>query len=230
MKLTSAPPSQREPIVSEAKPSQSGWGVSEMVLIPAGPFLMGAPKPATVELPEFLIARFPVTNADYAEFVRATGHRRPKHWSAVGYREGLARHPVTYVSWEDAAAYCRWAGLRLPTEAEWEKAARGTEAQAFPWGQEFIPENCNTSESKTDGTRPVDAHPGGVSPYGIWDMAGNVWEWTSTEYEQGGPWRVVKGGSWDFKGHHDSRCATRAYFQPVFRNGAIGFRCARDPV
>ncbi len=199
-----------------------------MALIPTGPFLMGAPKPAAVELTDFLIARFPVTNSDYKEFVRATGHRRPKHWGAGGYPEGLARHPVTHVSWEDATAYCHWAGLRLPTEAEWEKAARGTKGQAFPWGDEFTAENCNTSESKTDGTRPVDAHPGGVSPYGIWDMAGNVWEWTSTQYEEGGPWRVVKGGSWDFKGHHDARCATRAYFQPSFRNGAIGFRCARD--
>ena len=200
-----------------------------MILIPAGPFLMGSgPSQQAVELPRFLIARYPVTNDEYLRFVKATGHRSPKTWTAEGFRPGQDRHPVVSVSWEDAVTYAQWAGLRLPSEAEWEKAARGTDGRQYPWGNEFIPENCNTSEAKTDGTRPVDAHPGGASPYGVMDMAGNVWEWTSTGYDETGQWQVLKGGSWDFKGILDARCAQRVYFRPAFRNGAVGFRCARD--
>jgi formylglycine-generating enzyme required for sulfatase activity len=195
------------------------------ILIPAGSFLMGE-KLQTVELPEFYIAKYPVTNADYFRFVQASGHRRPDHWLREGsYPPELARHPVVFVSWEDAVAYAEWAGGRLPSEAEWEKAARGTDGRLYPWGNEFIAGNCNTSESATDGARPVDAHPGGASPYGVVDMAGNVWEWTITPYEDDEPWRVLKGGAWDYKGLKDTRCAARVYFQPTFRNGAVGFRC-----
>jgi len=200
---------------------------AEMILIPAGPFLMGEAL-ETVELPEFFIARYPVTNADYLRFVEATGHRSPDNWPAGGFPPERARHPVVFVSWEDAVAYSQWAGARLPSEAEWEKAARGSDGRVYPWGNEFIAENCNTSESKTDGTRPVDAHPGGASPYGVMDLAGNVWEWTTTYYKDNEEWRVLKGGAWDFKGIKDTRCAYRVYFRPTFRNGAVGFRCCRD--
>jgi len=200
---------------------------ADMILIPAGPFRMGATL-ETVDLPEFLIARYPVTYADYLRFVETTGHRPPKHWPTAGFPPELARHPVVFVSWEDAVAYTQWADTRLPSEAEWEKAARGVDGRVYPWGSEFVAENCNTSESKTDGTRPVDAHPGGASPYGVMDMAGNVWEWTTTRYHDDEQWRVLKGGAWDFKGAGDARCAARVYFQPAFRNGAVGFRCCRD--
>jgi formylglycine-generating enzyme required for sulfatase activity len=206
----------------------------EWIVIPAGPFLMGL-KPVSVEVSEFLIARYPVTNADYLRFVQATGHRQPDHWPREGFPSELARHPVVWVSWEDAVAYCRWLSevtgkaCRLPTEAEWEKAARGTDGRVYPWGNEFITANCNTSESGTDGTRPVDAHPGGASPYGVMDMAGNVWEWTATNYEGDEQYRVLKGGAWDYKGIKDTRCAYRVYFEPTFRYGSVGFRCCRDP-
>ena len=201
---------------------------AEMIVIPAGPFLMGD-KLETVELPEYHIAKYPVTNADYFHFVEATGHRRPDHWLRNGsYPPELARHPVVLVSWESAVAYTEWLGGRLPTEAEWEKAARGADGRVYPWGNDFIAENCNTSESSSEGTRPVDAHLGGASSYGLIDMAGNAWEWTSTYYQENEQWRVLKGGAWDYKGIKDTRCAFRVYFQPDFRNAAVGFRCCWD--
>ena len=196
-----------------------------MIVIPAGPFLMGEAL-VRVELPEFRIAKYPVTNAEYDQFVRATDHRRPDHWLRNGrYPPKLAQHPVVFVSWEDAIAYTQWVGARLPSEAEWEKAARGNDGRVYPWGDEFGAEYCNTSESKTEGTRPVNAHPEGASPYGVMDMAGNVWEWTTTLYESGEDWRILKGGAWDYKGIKDTRCANRVYFRPAFRNSAVGFRC-----
>ena len=198
----------------------------QKVEIPAGPFLMGKEKD-TVDVAAFIISRYPTTNEDYLTFVRDTGHRDPK-WPPKGFPPEQARHPVVNVSWEDAEAYADWSGGRLPSEAEWEKAARGTDGRLYPWGMKFIAGNLNTSEGKSEGTHPVDAHPGGVSPYGIMDMSGNAWEWTSTLYEQGEEWRVLKGGAWDFKGFKDSRCAYRVYFSPTFRNHAVGFRCCWD--
>lgn len=180
-----------------------------------------------VELPGFSISKFPTTNEEYARFVEATGHRPPK-WQGGQSPPDRSRHPVVNVSWEDADAYSNWLGARLPSEAEWEKAARGTQGWLYPWGNDFVPENLNCSESKSSGTRPVDAHPGGVSPFGVMDMAGNVWEWTTSLYEAGAEWRVLKGGSWDYKGFKDARAAARVYFGPTFRSGAIGFRCAWD--
>ena len=198
----------------------------QKVEIPAGAFLMRKEKD-TVELAAFLISRYPTTNEDYLAFTRETGHRIPK-WPLNGFPSDQARHPVVNVSWEDAEAYADWSGGRLPSEAEWEKAARGTDGRLYPWGMKFKAENCNTSEAKTEGTHPVDAHPGGASPYGIMDMSGNTWEWTSTLYEKGADWRVLKGGAWDFKGFKDARCSYRVYFVPTFRNHAVGFRCCWD--
>ena len=200
---------------------------SEIITIPTGPFLMRQP-PETVEVSEFQIAKYPVTIAEYIRFVKATDHRRPNSWPINEDPYHLGCHPVTSVSWEDAVAYTKWVKARLPTEAEWEKAARGTDGRFYPWGDAFIAENCNTSESGTDGTRPVDMHPGGASPYGVLDMAGNVWEWTSTNYQSNKDWWVLKGGAWDYKGIKDARCAARVYFRPDFRNKAIGFRCYWD--
>lgn len=204
---------------------------TEKIVIPEGPFLMGQ-KLETVELSEFQISKYPVTNAEYHRFVEATQHRRPDRWLKDGsYPRELARHPVVFVSWESAIAYVEWAGARLPSEAEWEKAARGSDGRKYSWGNEFNAENCNTSESGTDGTRPVDAHAGGASPYGVLDMCGNAWEWSSTLYDADAEeeWRVLKGGAWDYKGIKDARCAYRVYFKPTFRNNAVGFRCCWDP-
>ena len=196
-----------------------------MQLVPAGVFQMGHP-PASRDVEAFYIDRVPVTHAAYRVFVQATGHRQPEVWERRGYPEDRADHPVVTVSFEDAQAYAAWRGARLPTEAEWEKAARGMDGRIYPWGNEFVPENLNTSEGKTEGTHSVVAHPGGASPYGVLDLAGNVWEWTTTFYREGEEWRVVKGGAWDFKGKDDARAFHRAYFRPGVRSGAIGFRCA----
>jgi formylglycine-generating enzyme required for sulfatase activity len=172
----------------------------ELVLIPAGEFLMGS-DPAQdgraydaeqpqhgVYLPAYHIGRTPVTNAQYAAFVEATGHKVPKGWVDGKPREGKEDFPVVYVSWRDAMAYCEWLSeksgqaCRLPSEAEWEKAARGTDGEIYPWGNVWEPDRCNSTESGPDDATLVIAHPKGASPYGILDMAGNVWEWTGSLY------------------------------------------------
>jgi formylglycine-generating enzyme required for sulfatase activity len=172
----------------------------ELVLIPAGEFLMGS-DPAKdgraydaeqpqhgVYLPEYHIARTPVTNAQYAAFVEATGHKVPKGWVDGKPRDGQEDFPVVYVSWRDAMAYCKWLSeksgqaCRLPSEAEWEKAARGTDGEIYPWGNVWDPVRCNSTESGPDDATAVIAYPKGASPYGILDMAGNVWEWTGSLY------------------------------------------------
>jgi formylglycine-generating enzyme required for sulfatase activity len=172
----------------------------ELVLIPAGEFLMGsdlahdgraydAELPQhSVYLPEYRIGRTPVTNAQYAAFVEATGHKPPKGWVEGKPAEGREDFPVVYVSWRDAMAYCKWLSkktgqaCRLPTEAEWEKGARGTDGEIYPWGNEWDPDRCNSTEGGPDDATVVVAYPKGASPYGLLDMAGNVWEWTASLY------------------------------------------------
>jgi formylglycine-generating enzyme required for sulfatase activity len=192
----------------------------EMIHIPAGDFLYGDEK-KKIELPEFWIDRTPVTNAEYARFVAATGHKPPKHWKGKSPPKEIADHPVTYVSWHDAVAYAGWAGKRLPTEEEWEKAARGTDGREYPWG-DWEEDRCNTKEAGVGGTTPVGRYsPDGDSPFGCVDMVGNVWEWTVIEE---GDRRVVRGGSWlddrDF-----ARCAARYWFAPYRSDASGGFRC-----
>ena len=170
----------------------------EMILIPAGPFLMGssdddkqardAEKPQhIVDLPEYLIGKYPVTNGEYQAFVRDTGRQPPSRWDGGKYPKGQKDHPVAYVTWHDAMAYCKWLSektrktYRLPTEAEWEKAARGPGGLIYPWGNLFDKNRCNTFESGIGNTTPVGNYsPAGDSPYGVADMAGNVWEWTQS--------------------------------------------------
>jgi len=148
-----------------------------MVLVPAGEFYFG-PDRVKLTLPDFYIDRYPVTNAEYKKFVEATGAPEPTHWRRGTWPEGKADHPVVNVTWEQAAAYAEWAGKRLPTEEEWEKAARGTDGREWPWGSTFDPSRCNTNESGIWDTTPVGKYsPAGDSPYGAADMAGNVWEW-----------------------------------------------------
>jgi hypothetical protein len=169
----------------------------EMVRIPAGEFLYGKKKEKII-LDEYWIDRTPVTNAEYARFVAAAGHETPKHWQGQMPLDTIADHPVGYVSWHDAKAYADWAGLRLPTEQEWEKAARGTDGREYPWGNEWRDDHCNTSASRIRATTPVGRFsPQGDSPYGCVDMAGNVREWTVAHtrflfFID----RVVRGGSW----------------------------------
>ena len=171
----------------------------EFVKIPAGDFHIGSDSSKDHshqpdELPyhllhvtDYYIMRYPVTNAQYALFVKATGHRLPLFPKDGGYRQELNDHPVVGVSFHDAVAFCRWArtvtglALRLPTEPEWEKAARGSDGRLYPWGNAWQDGVCNTRESKIGATTPVDRFsPQGDSPYGTADMAGNVQEWISS--------------------------------------------------
>jgi len=198
----------------------------EMVRVPAGKFLYGEDK-KEVELAEFWIDKAPVTNAEYARFVAETGHKPPEHWKGKTPPTKIADHPVVNVSWDDAPAYAEWAGGRLPTEKEWEKAARGTDGREYPWG-EWAEVYCNSEEAGSGGTTPVGKYsPQGDSPYGCVDMAGNVWEWTASEHEQGG--RVLRGGAFT-SGMRYVRCAARGRYLPVSSSRDLGFRLVASPV
>lgn len=230
---------------------------SAMAIIPAGTFLMGSeggyPNERPVHLvfvEAFALGRSPVTNEQYERFVRETGHRVPylddpraesDNWDQEQrtYSSGRTHHPVVLVSWRDAEAYCEWAGGRLPTEAEWEKAARGglTE-KLYPWGDEIDPSLANYDNR--DGTTPVGSYP--PNGYGLYDMAGNVWEWVADWYDttyyrrspqqnpQGpekGTVRVLRGGAWLLFPQF-CRVAYRFRNSPDFRFNLIGFRLARS--
>ena len=225
----------------------------DMALIPAGSFTMGQdnskPKngPAhSVDLPAYEIDRFEVTNDEFARFVEETGYvtyaeeNSSKNWRDAA--EGKGNHPVVYVTWDDAIAYCEWTGKRLPTEAEWEKAARGEDGRAYPWGNEFVAENGNFYESGLRGTTAVGSWAVGASPYGVEDMAGNVREWTTDYFlpypgaaEDADPFfgeenRVNRGGGW-FDGEDGELVTTynrNAGPPGTSANDDIGFRCARD--
>lgn len=202
----------------------------DWVEIPAGEFLMGSDPtkdslafsdefPQHVEdVAGFKIARVPVTVAQFASFVEATGYKL-----RVSLDMSKANHPVTNVSWYDAKAFCEWAGVRLPTEAEWEKAARGTDGLLYPWGNNEPNDTlCNFNDNVED-TTPVGSYPAGASPYGVLDMAGNVWEWTSNLYPHYADWRVVRGGSW-LSYRWDVRAASRYRIVPGLFRCYLGLR------
>jgi formylglycine-generating enzyme required for sulfatase activity len=220
-----------------------------MVEIPAGPFTMGNDAGADdeapaheVDLPAFEIDKFEVTNADFAQFVEATGHQTDAEKAGLSRiwrdaAEGKDNHPVVYVSWNDAVAYCEWVGKRLPTEAEWEKAARGTDGRIYAWGNDYEASKLNGKDSGLRGTVAVGSFSGGASPYGAEDMAGNVWEWTADWYEAypgssfqspyyGGQYRVLRGGGW-FETAEFVRTTTRNATSDTAPNDDLGFRCAR---
>lgn len=168
------------------------WAMlDEMVTIPAGPFLMGTNSTRAnsqdrpqheVVLDEYRIDKYPVTNAEYARFIVATKRRPPLDWTDGVIPDDKTLHPVTMVSWYDAQAYCRWETKRLPAEAEWEKAARGTDGRRWPWGDKIDPKRLNTYYS-VGSTTAVTRYADGVSPYGVFDMAGNVSEWTASDFQ-----------------------------------------------
>ncbi|HLB63642.1 MAG TPA: SUMF1/EgtB/PvdO family nonheme iron enzyme [Anaerolineales bacterium] len=196
-----------------------------MVVVPAGEFLAGEDR-VKVSVAAFYIDRFPVTNADYKKFVETTHWEEPAHWRRSTWPEGKADHPVVQVNWDSAVAYAQWAGKRLPTEEEWEKAARGTDGRVWPWGSTFVRDRCNTSETEIWDTTPVGNYsPGGDSPYGVADMAGNVWEWIGGKPS---PLRMpLRGGDW----LDDAQQATTYYRRmhtPKRKNDFVGFRCAAD--
>jgi len=220
----------------------------EMVRVPAGEFLYGDEK-ILISLPEFWIDKTPVTNSEFARFVEATGYRTAAEITGIGCAniggkwqdtpgadwlhpggpqtdiQTRADHPVVQVSWEDAAAYARWAGKRLPTEQEWEKAGRGIDGRAYPWGnQEPTWELCNFNRLEK-GTTPVGKYsPRGDSPYGCVDMAGNVWEWTASDSEDGGA-KILRGGGWSHPAGF-MRVTLPSPHDPNDRYDTDGFRCA----
>ncbi len=255
---------------------------SVMIRIPAGELWMGSAEGEgasderpqhKVYLSEYYIDKYEVTNEQFERFVKATGYQTDAERLGSGYvddkgssklidKKGVSwrtyygyatrNHPVVLVSWNDAKAYCDWAGKRLPTEAEWEKAARGTDARKYPWGNsEPDGSRCNYADKNTDffwrdandgyaQTAPVGTYPAGASPYGCMDMAGNVWEWcndwrdgdycstspsNNPEGPSSGSFRVLRGGSWALDARF-LRCARRAGGVPSLRTYFLGFRCS----
>lgn len=164
--------------------------IETTVEIPSGQFLLGTDSVQSneqnhpqhsVALPAYKIDKYPVTNAQYARFLAATGHRPPSLWAKGKIPNGKELHPVTLVSWFDAKKYAEWAKKRLPSEAEWEKAARGTDGRRWPWGNTMEPRRLNTYYN-VGSTTAVTAYPQGASPYGVMDMAGNVSQWTADDF------------------------------------------------
>jgi formylglycine-generating enzyme required for sulfatase activity len=238
---------------------------SDMVSVPAGEFTMGSndgdsdEQPVhTVHLDAYAIDKYEVTNAQYAGLLNARGnqqeggdtwldaddpdmriHQVGGVWQADA---GYGDHPAVEVTWYGALAYCTWAGKRLPTEAEWEKAARGTDGRTYPWGDQLP--DCSRANSRCVGdTSRVGSYPSGASPYGVLDMAGNVWEWVNDWHSSGyysvspyrnppgptsGSYKVWHGGSWGSDAYY-LRAAARFCKYPDYGNLDLGFRCASSP-
>jgi formylglycine-generating enzyme required for sulfatase activity len=210
--------------------------------------LFAAEQPQhVVRLPAFEIGQFPVTNLEYHTFIWDSGHRIPRSWTGFTFPEDAEAHPVAGVSKLDAEAYIAWLNqktgenFRLPTEAEWELAARGTDGRIYPWGNTFDPWRCNTAESIKKGTTLVGTYsPGGDSIYGVADMVGNVWEWTQSlflpypyrpnanreEVKPNGRY-VVRGGAWYYT-RKLARCSVREGALPGHVSPSLGFRLARS--
>jgi serine/threonine-protein kinase len=230
-----------------ATPSTPPRAPQGMVFVPGGEFAMGidtgtlSERPAhPVTVKSFFIDKHEVTCEEYAKFVRATNHPVPPGWVNGTFPAGAARKPVTGVSWEDASAFAQWAGKRLPTEEEWEFAARGTDGRRFPWGNQWGSgvANADVTARGHHHVSNVGAHPNGPSPFGALDMAGNAWEWTSSDLV------AYPGGQLSSPTHHDHKVIrggsfknTREQANTTFRKcyvmkggdySDIGFRCVQD--
>ena len=242
--------------------------LTNAVLIPQGAFIMGTDiedfygtalvnsehakldeAPMHIRFLEaYLIEQYPVTNAEYAAFVQATNHPAPVHWKNRNFAPEDANLPVVHVSWHDSNAYAQWIDKRLPTEAEWEKACRGPDGRIYPWGNTFVPndpESTETSQILTGHLTSVGIRPATVSPYGVGESAGNVWEWTADWYQPypdpkrqkskratNDKHKTLRGGSWlevqDGTAERYFRCANRLHAPPDYTAGNIGFRCVRE--
>jgi len=217
-----------------------------MVRVPGGEFLMGNnagdeyEKPAhKVIIKPFLIDIYEVTCEEYLEFVKATGHRIPSHWPKGEYPKGAAKKPVTGVDWDDATAYASWAKKRLPTEEEWEFAARGSDGRRYPWGNDWLRPSPANAAGASRGLADVGSYKSGASLVQAYDMVGNAWEWTASPLvpypgghlppQQKDQLMVIRGGSWE----SDTTSATTTYRWGWPARGGkeysnTGFRCAKD--
>lgn len=214
-----------------------------MAFVPGGSFLMGSDDGDTISKPPHFVTVEPffmdvteVTNRQYAEFVNATGQVPPRSWKEGIYPEAEGNFPVTGINWYEAAEYAAWKGKRLPTEAEWEFAARGIDGRTYPWGDEWDASLANAGE-QAKGLRPVGQS--GASPFGIYDMAGNAWEWTASDARSypGGkefPWsrmrlKIIRGGSWQ-SGERSATTYFRGYYGAAGEREYNGtsFRCVKD--
>ena len=256
-----------------------GADEAPMVFVPAGEFTMGVSEEdkasalafgwgegwsahiayliesaipqRTVHLGDFFLDRYEVTNQAYFAFVVATSHRLPGMWRTHAHLSEPDQ-PVVGVSWDDAQAYCQWADKRLPTEAEWEKAARGVDGRRFPWGDDwdgtrvhsadalagedlpsFAVWNAWRESSRTDAklrrAAPVGSHPDGASPYGAEDMAGNVWEWVDDWFDKTETRKVLRGGAFDVPRMVASTWFRESFLPPQANSSTVaGFRCARS--
>ena len=218
-----------------------------VVKVPAGEFLMGSREDEgespehpqhNVSVSPYLIDKTEVTWGQYKKFATATGTPQPETplWGTPD------DYPVTAVTWSEAAAFCDWVGGRLPTEAEWEKAARGTDGRRYPFGNDWDPDRCNTRDGGPHRPQGVGVFPGCVSPYGLLDVAGNVWEFCRDWYDQNyykiapnrdpkgpdsGQLRVIRGGSW-LNSSLWARTTFRQGTEPSWRDVLHGFRCTQD--
>ena len=246
---------ERQPIIADQ--DRQFMPPDDMVLIPAGTFTMGSVSGIgepnehpehEVFLNAFYIDQFEVTTERYETFLQATNHENPKFWNHMD-RSRDTKKPVVGVSWYDAKDYCSWDGKRLPTEAEWEKAARGTDKRIYPWGDSTPNSRLANfshrgfyvaSDLYKQHLRAVGSYEHGKSPYRVYDMAGNVWEWVSDWYDKdyyqaspknnpagpsNGAFKVLRGGSWTTS---DLRSARRSNTDPSLRADLNGFRCAQD--
>jgi formylglycine-generating enzyme required for sulfatase activity len=242
-------------IISKVIPTTRSVNIpSDMVLVPGTLFSYNVttsedfmPYPDVNNIPvsvdSFLIDKYPVTNAQYFEFIINSGYmpsdtsRYLRHWESGTFKQGQDKYPVVYISYEDAVAYTKWAKKRLPTQAEWQLAAQGTDKRKWPWGDEFHATNCNNAFNRST---PVDAFPKGQSPYGVMDMVGNVWQMTNDIYFNGTSYfTIIRGGSfykpesswWYIQGGPQSLDKTQIMLMvsPGFdRSSTVGFRCVKD--
>lgn len=230
---------------------------SPMVLVPGGKFEMGDGLDEdcgkhSVYLDSYYIGMYMVTNRQYKVFIDATGHRAPSQgawidavsvWQGDTFPEEFATHPVVCVNWDDAKTYAEWAGCMLPTEAQWEKAAKGLQGYLYPWGDDWDEDKCrNRSNRLQDLTSEVYGYPDGVSGYGTWNQSGNVYEWCADWYgerypETGsrenpegpgeGSLRHERGSCWRYSDSLSFRCSKRSFCVPGALNDFRGFRIVK---
>lgn len=237
------PDTHAGPVQDRTKPLGSA-PPADMVKVPKGPFLYGKEKTRIVIDYDYWIDMYPVTNEKYRAFIKADGYKQQQYWSPEGWkwrtkqniespqfwndkRWNQADHPVVGVSYYEVEAYAKRVGKRLPTEQEWEKAARGEDGRQYPWGEEFDKARCNSFQSGIKYATSVTQYPNGVSPYGCYDMVGNVWEWVSGWYDEKHGLHVIRGGSWIDR-PETLRVSHRSKNSIDLRHSGIGFRLAQD--